>query len=103
MKRYQAVLILDPDIEEKATEDFRDTFRKLLKEAKAENIQEIENDVRDLAHAIKRRPRARFWRVVFEADSKTVAMLRSEIRHDERMLRQMYLSAESGKEIPQEG
>ncbi|NLI98129.1 30S ribosomal protein S6 [bacterium] len=103
MRRYQAVLILDPDIEEKALSDFREVFNKLLKGAKAENVSELENDVRDLAHPIKKRPRARFWRVAFDANPGSVASIKSEIRHDERMLRQMYFSQESGTEIAQEG
>lgn len=99
MRRYQAVLILNPDLEEKPMEDFREGFRKLLKKAKAKNIEEIENEVRDLAHIIKKQPRAHFWRVAFDVDPKEIAMLKDEIRHDERLLRQSYLALPaSGKE-----
>jgi len=91
LKRYQAVLILDPDLEDKALKEFQDGFRKLLKKGKAANVEVLEDEVRDLAHAVAKHPRARFWRVGFEAESNLVAQLQEEIRHDERLLRQVYL------------
>lgn len=96
MRRYQAILILNPNLEEKALDDFREGFRKLLKKAKAKNIKEIEDEVRDLAHSVKKQPRAHFWRVAFDAETKEIETLRNEIRHDERLLRQSYLSLPVG-------
>jgi len=98
LKHYQAVLILNPDLEEKAVKDFQDNFQKLLKKGKAKNISELESNLRDLAHAIKKHPRTHFWRVGFEADPGLIVKLREEIRHDERLLRQMYLDIGAEKE-----
>jgi len=98
LKHYQAVLILNPDLEEKAVKDFQDNFQKLLKKGKARNISELESNLRDLAHAIKKHPRTHFWRVGFEADPGLIVKLREEIRHDERLLRQMYLDIGAEKE-----
>ena len=98
MKHYQAVLILDPDLEDKALEDFCEMFHKLLKRGKAVNVKELESDARDMAHEVKKHPRTHFWRVAFDADPGLIAKLREEIRHDERLLRQMYLSTPSGEE-----
>ncbi len=98
MKHYQAVLILNPDLEEKAVKDFQENFQKLLKKGKARNISELESNLRDLAHAIKKHPRTHFWRVGFEADPGLIVKLREEIRHDERLLRQMYLDIGAEKE-----
>lgn len=96
MRRYQAVLILDPDLEDKALEDFRGMFHKLLKRGKATNVKELEADMRNMAHSVKKHPRTRFWRVAFDAEPALIAKLKEEIRHDERLLRQMYLSAVVG-------
>jgi ribosomal protein S6 len=98
LKHYQAVLILDPDLENKALEDFCEMFHKLLKRGKASNVKELEADARDMAHEIKKHPRTRFWRVAFDAEPGLIAELREEIRHDERLLRQMYLSTPPGEE-----
>ncbi|MCK4334553.1 30S ribosomal protein S6 [candidate division WOR-3 bacterium] len=97
MRRYQAVLILDPDLEDKALEDFCEMFHKLLKRGKATNVKELESDMRDMAHVVKKHPRTRFWRVAFDAEPGLIAKLKEEIRHDERLLRQMYLSAAPGQ------
>ena len=91
MRRYQAVLVLKPDIESAAVEDFRKKFEKLLKDGEAVNIEMLEDNMRDLSHAIKKQPRAHFWRLSFESESGLVSKLREEIRHDERLLRQIYL------------
>jgi len=98
LRRYQAVLILDPDLEDKALEDFQAGFHKLLKKGKAVNVKELQADVRDMAHSIKKHPRTRFWRVAFDAEPDLIAKLKEEIRHDERLLRQMYLSVAPGQE-----
>lgn len=93
MRRYQAVLILDPDLEEKPLAEFQESFQKLLKKVQGRNIEVLEDNIRDLAHAISKRPRARFWRVGFEAPPSAIDSLRAGIRHDERVLRQTYLTA----------
>jgi ribosomal protein S6 len=98
LRHYQAVLILDPDLEEKALEDFCEMFHKLLKRGNAVNVKELESAVRDMAHEVKKHPRTRFWRLAFDAEPGLVANLKEEIRHDERLLRQMYLSIPSGEE-----
>lgn len=105
MRRYQAVLILHPDIEDAALEDFQKGFNKLLKSGKAADVRVLENDKRDLAHPIKKIPRAHFWRVAFDAPPGLISKLQDEIRHDERLLRQVYLnlaarSEEAVEEIP---
>ncbi|MBD3284712.1 hypothetical protein GF359_00070 [candidate division WOR-3 bacterium] len=91
LRPYEAVLILKPDAEEKLISGFQTKFRKLLKEGKAVRIETIEDDVRDLAHDISKHPRARFWRVGFEAESGLVDRIREAICHDEILLRQVYL------------
>ncbi|MBN2378754.1 30S ribosomal protein S6 [candidate division WOR-3 bacterium] len=93
MRRYQAVLILKPDIDSVALDDFRAKYLKLLADGKAVDIETLDDRMHDLAHAIKKYPRAHFWRVRFEADPGLVAKLKGEIRHDETLLRQVYLHA----------
>ncbi len=91
MKRYQAVLILDPDLDEKALADFKENFNKLLKDGNAENIEVLEDNIRDMSYSIKKHPRTYFWRLAFESETSLIDHIKQEIRHDERLLRQTYL------------
>ena|GEM_PF-268196 len=93
MRRYEAVLILKPDSEEKLLADFQARLKKLLADGKATGIDTIEDEVRDLAHPIRKQPRAHFWRVGFDAEPGLVARIREEICHDEILLRQVYLQS----------
>jgi len=89
MNNYETVFILNPVLSEDQAKDTVEKFVKLLKKAKADVIN-IENwGLRKLAYPIQKKSTGFYALLEFEAAPETVAVLETEFRRDESVMRFM--------------
>ena len=87
MKNYETVFILTPVLSEAQMKDAVDKFVKVLKDNKADIINEENWGLKKLAYPIMHKSTGFYQLVEFKADPKTVGVLELEFRRDERVMR----------------
>jgi small subunit ribosomal protein S6 len=89
MKNYETVFILNPVLSEDQAKDTVEKFVKLLKKAKADVINTENWGLRKLAYPIQKKSTGFYALLEFEAAPETVAVLETEFRRDESVMRFM--------------
>ena len=87
MYNYETVFILTPVLSEAQMKDAVDKFVKVLKDNKADIINEENWGLKKLAYPIMHKSTGFYQLVEFKADPKTVGVLELEFRRDERVMR----------------
>jgi small subunit ribosomal protein S6 len=87
LQNYETVFILTPVLSDVQMKDAVDKFRKVLKDNNAEIIEDQNWGLKKLAYPIKHKNSGFYQLFEFKADNKLVALLETEYRRDERILR----------------
>ena len=87
MKNYETVFILNPVLSEDQAKDTVEKFVKVLTNTKA-NILNVEKwGLKKLAYTIQHKSTGFYNLIEFEAESNAVAILETEFRRDESVMR----------------
>ena len=87
MKNYETVFILTPVLSDEQMKDTVQKFIKVLKDGKANIINEEQWGLRKLAYPIQHKSTGFYNLVEFEADPELVSKLETEFRRDEKIMR----------------
>ncbi len=87
MNNYETVFILTPVLSETQMKDAVDKFTQILKDNKAEIVNEENWGLKKLAYPIMHKSTGFYNLVEYNADPKVVAALELEFRRDERVMR----------------
>lgn len=87
MKNYETVFILNPVLSEDQAKDTVDKFVKVLNGTKANIINVEKWGLRKLAYAIQHKSTGFYNLIEFEAEGNAVAVLETEFRRDESVMR----------------
>ena len=87
MKSYETVFILTPVLSDEQMKDTVQKFIKVLKDGKANIINEEQWGLRKLAYPIQHKSTGFYNLVEFEADPELVSKLETEFRRDEKIMR----------------
>lgn len=87
LRNYEAVFILTPVLSEDQMKDAVSKFVGVLKDAKAEIVNEEKWGLKKLAYPIQNKKTGFYQLVEFKADASVVEKLEVEFRRDERILR----------------
>mgnify|MGYP003573814305 CR=1 FL=1 len=87
MKNYETVFILTPVLSDEQMKDTVQKFIKILKDGKANVINEELWGLRKLAYPIQHKSTGFYNLVEFEADPELVSKLETEFRRDEKIMR----------------
>lgn len=88
-KKYELMVIVDPDIGEKAVKEHFDRLRKNMGELHGEVVYEDEWGLRDLAYRIKKRDRGYYIVLDFMLEPENIRELDRKLRLDLEVLRHM--------------
>jgi len=87
MKNYETVFILNPVLSEDQAKDTVEKFAKVLTNTKA-NIVNVEKwGLKKLAYPIQHKSTGFYNMIEFEAENNAVAVLETEFRRDESVMR----------------
>ena len=87
MKNYETVFILTPVLSDEQMKDTVQKFIKILKDAKANIINEEQWGLKKLAYPIQHKTTGFYNLIEFEATPNTIAALELEYRRDEKVMR----------------
>ncbi|MFP4089111.1 MAG: 30S ribosomal protein S6 [Cyclobacteriaceae bacterium] len=92
MKNYETVFILNPVLSDDQMKDTAAKFVNILKENGADIVNEENWGLRKLAYPINHKTTGFYNMVEFAASPETVAILETEYRRDERVMRFLTVS-----------
>lgn len=95
MKRYETLLVLNPELPEAQTRETIDRARRLLTEAGAEDFQVQEWGMRDLAYEIRKHKRGYYVLLEYRATAELVKELERNLKIADEVLR--FISVATGK------
>lgn len=87
LNNYETVFILTPVLSETQMKDAVQKFRQVLADQKAEIINVEEWGLKQLAYPIGNKTTGFYCLVEFKAEPKTIGILETEYRRDERIMR----------------
>lgn len=86
-RKYDAIIVIDPDKDEKEIEATRNKIEKIFKEHEIEIEQNPDIERKELYHPIKKRPSALFLRYKITCEPQKIEDLKMAIKHEEEILR----------------
>ena len=87
MKNYETVFILNPVLSDDQMKDTVDKFRKVLKDNKAEIVNDENWGLKKLAYPIQHKTTGFYNLVEYEANPDLIDKLETEFRRDEKVMR----------------
>ena len=87
MNDYETVFILTPVLSDVQMKEAVEKFKGVLVNEKAEIVNEENWGLRKLAYPIEKKTTGFYQLIEFEANPKTVAVLETQFRRDERVIR----------------
>lgn len=88
MNNYEAVFILTPVLSEAQTKEAVDKFKAVIEADGESKVVNEENwGLRKLAYPIQKKTTGFYQMIEFKADPKTIAVLETQFRRDERVVR----------------
>jgi len=87
LRNYETVFILTPVLSDTQMKDTVDKFKQVLKDNSAEFVNEENWGLRKLAYPIQHKSTGFYHLVEFKTDPKTIAVLETEFKRDEKVLR----------------
>jgi small subunit ribosomal protein S6 len=97
MKRYETLLVLNPELPEAQTRETIDRARRLLTDAGAEDFQVQEWGMRDLAYEIRKHKRGYYVLLEYRATAELVKELERNLKIADEVLR--FISVAAGKNL----
>ncbi len=97
MKRYETLLVLNPELPEAQTRETIDRARRLLTDAGAEDFQVQEWGMRDLAYEIRKHKRGYYVLLEYRATSELVMELERNLKIADEVLR--FISVAAAKNL----
>ena len=97
MKKYEAVLILNPNLSSKV-EDFKEEFNKLLKDNsfKITKLEDIGR--RQLAYSINNHNKGHYLLMNLEGDPSKLIEIETKIKYNESIIRHLVLAVKNHSE-----
>ncbi|MDL2329273.1 30S ribosomal protein S6 [Desulfosarcina sp. OttesenSCG-928-A07] len=89
MRRYETIVILDPDLSKEAEAPFFDRINDLIPQFKGELIEQDDWGTRKLAYDIKKKNRGHYVRFDFCGDGELVREIERFFKIDDRVLKFM--------------
>ncbi|HTF80512.1 MAG TPA: 30S ribosomal protein S6, partial [Cytophagales bacterium] len=86
-KHYETVFILTPVLSEAQMKDAVEKFKDVLKKHNADIVHEENWGLKKLAYPIQKKSTGFYNLIEFTADSNVVALLETEYRRDEKVMR----------------
>ena len=87
MNNYETVFILTPDLSEAQVKEAVAKFVGILKDESAEIVNEENWGLKKLAYTIQKKTTGYYQLVEFKAQPETIAVLETQFRRDENVLR----------------
>ena len=87
MNNYETVFILTPDLSEAQVKEAVAKFVGILKGESAEIVNEENWGLKKLAYTIQKKTTGYYQLVEFQAQPETIAVLETQFRRDENVLR----------------
>lgn len=87
MNNYETVFILTPDLSEAQVKEAVAKFVGILKAESAEIVNEENWGLKKLAYTIQKKTTGYYQLVEFKAQPETIAVLETQFRRDENVLR----------------
>ena len=87
MNNYETVFILTPDLSEAQVKEAVAKFVDILKAEGAEIVNEENWGLKKLAYTIQKKTTGYYQLVEFQAQPETIAVLETQFRRDENVLR----------------
>lgn len=100
MTKYEMMIVVRPDMEEKEIKKTADEMKKILTDNKATIVEEKAMGQRELAYEINKFTTGYYFLYVVEADAKTEAEFDRVARINENIIRHIIVKAEEEKEQP---
>ncbi len=97
MKRYETLLVLNPELPEAQTRETIDRARRLLTEAGAEDFEIQEWGMRDLAYEIRKHKRGYYVLLEYRATAELVMELERNLKIADEVLR--FISVAAAKNL----
>ncbi len=97
MKRYETLLVLNPELPEAQTRETIDRARRLLADAGAEDFQVQEWGMRDLAYEIRKHKRGYYVLLEYRATPELVKELERNLKIADEVLR--FISVAASKNL----
>jgi small subunit ribosomal protein S6 len=89
MRRYETIVITDPDLQETVQNDLFDKFRNLIVQGKGILVDFEDWGVKKLAYDIRKKGRGRYVCITYGGSGELVKELERNFRLDEKVLKFM--------------
>lgn len=92
VKQYETVFIMTPVLSDEQIKETVGKYQSLLKENKAEIVDENNWGMRKLAYPIQKKSSGYYYLIEFRAEGDLIAKLETTYKRDERLLRFLTVS-----------
>ncbi len=99
MRRYETVVIVDPDVAEQERTELFDRFGKLIAGQSGYLVENDEWGSRKLAYPIKKKPRGFYLRLDYCGSGDLVTELERNLRIEDRILKYMTVLLEENPDV----
>ena len=99
MRRYECVVIIDPDISEEQREQVFGRVRDLIPQSDGFLVEQEDWGVRKLAYSIRKKARGHYFRLDFCGNGALVDEMERFYRIDDRVLKYMTVLLEKGVDM----
>ena len=100
MNKFEAVLILSPEISSQTIKNEIEKFKTLIDNNKGKIIQEEDWGLRDLSYNINKFKKAFYRFLQIETTSPIVKELSKELNQSENLLRYIFIKVREHQELP---
>ena len=100
MKKFEAVLLLSPEISSKSREDQLKNFIKLIENNSGNIISTEDWGLRELSYKINNFTKAFYSFFQIEIDSKNIQIINKNLSQDENYIRHLFIKVDKHQELP---
>tara|TARA_Y100000768_G_C23783856_1_gene589316 strand:- start:419 stop:745 length:327 start_codon:yes stop_codon:yes gene_type:complete len=100
MNKFEAVLLLSPEITSKSRSDLNDIFKNNIKDNSGKIVDNEDWGLRDLSYKISNFSKAFYNFYQIEIEGKKLESIKKSLNQNELFLRHLFVKVENHQELP---
>ena len=100
MKKFEAVLLISPEISTKSRSDINEDFKKIIDNSNGKVINEEDWGLRDLSYKITNFSKAFYNFYQIEVDGNKIENINKVLSQNENYLRHLFIKVNKHQELP---
>ena len=100
MNKFEAVLLLSPEITSKSRSDLNDIFKNNIKDNSGKIVDNEDWGLRDLSYKIKTFKKAFYKFFQIEIDGNKIELIKNNLSQNDLIIRHLFVKVSKHQELP---